>query len=115
MTVTETFRLIAPEFNTLSEDEINMWVELAKPYVSKKQFGKLYDQALANMTAHLMKFSGMGDQTYGTISDALRLASVSEGNTSISFNTGIYSSGTTDAVLSLLHTGSTSSRYDGFV
>lgn len=99
MTVSETLRLIAPEFKTISEDEINMWITLAKPYVSKKQFGKMYKQALAYMAAHMMKMSGKGDQTYGTVSDTLRIASVAEGNTSISFNTGMYATGTLDAEL----------------
>ena len=101
MTVSETFRIVAPEFETLSEDEILMWISLAEPYVSKKQFGKLYNQALAFLTAHMMKLSGKGDQTYGSVADALRLSSVSEGNTSVSFNTGMYATGTSDAELCL--------------
>lgn len=101
MTVNETLRIIAPEFNTVSEDEIDMWVSLAKPFVSQKQFGKLYAQALAYMAAHMMKMSGMGENTYGSIADALRLGSVSEGNTSVSFNTGAYTSEDVDAELGL--------------
>ena len=101
MTASETLRLVAPEFKTVSEDENNMWIALAKPYVSQKQFGKMYEQALAYMTAHMMKLSGLGDQTYGSVSDAIRLASVSEGNTSVSFNTGMYATGTLDAELGL--------------
>ncbi len=101
MTVNETLRLLAPEFKEESEDNIDLWVSLAKPFVSKKQFGKLYPHALAYMAAHMMKLSGLGDNTYGTIADAMRLASVSEGNTSISFNTGAYTSDTVDAELGL--------------
>lgn len=101
MTLNDTFKLLAPEFRTVSDDEIDMWMSLAKPFVSKKQFGKLYNQALAYFAAHLMKLSGMGNDTYGTVADALRLSSVSEGNTSISFNSGAFTSESIDAELNL--------------
>ena len=101
MTVNETLRILAPEFKEVSDDDLDLWVSLAKPFVSKKQFGKLYPHALAYLAAHMMKLSGLGDETYGTVADAMRLASVSEGNTSISFNTGAYTSDTIDAELGL--------------
>lgn len=99
--VVELVLLLAPEFKEESEDDIAMFVDLAKPQVSKKRFGKLYNQALALLTAHIMKMSGKGDTSTGTVGDSLRVASVSEGNTSVSFNTGLYSSDNSDAELSL--------------
>ena len=101
MTVNEVVRIIAPEFAVISDDTIDMWIELAKPFVSKKQFHKFYSQALAYMTAHMMKMSGNGENEYGTIADMIRLSSVSEGNTSISFNTGALNAQNVDGDLNL--------------
>ena len=92
MNVIETIKLIAPEF-TNSEADIAQWVEIVKPHISEKQFGKLYTQALAYLTAHYMKMSGLGDNTLGTVADSMRVGSVSEGNTSVSYNSGAASGG----------------------
>ncbi len=99
--VINTLKLVAPEFGTMSDDDIQSWVSLAEPFVSKKVFGKLYTQALAYLTAHMMKMSGNGDTSKGTVGDSMRVASVSEGNTSMSFNTSLYSPGDVDAELNL--------------
>ena len=98
MTVAETILLIAPELNT-HKDDITAWISMAEPYVSKKQYGKLYDQALANLTAHMMTMAGLGDDTYGAAGETMRLASVSEGNTSVSFNTSLIDPTKADAEL----------------
>lgn len=45
-------RLVATEFEDLSDETIEMWIDLTKPLISKKVFGKLYEQALALLTAH---------------------------------------------------------------
>lgn len=97
----DILKLVAPEFNTMSDDDVQTWIELAEPYVSKKVFGKLYNQALAYLAAHLMKMSGHGDTSTGTVGDSMRVASVSEGNTSVSFNTSLYSGNEADAELNL--------------
>ena len=75
--------------------------------VSKKRFGKLYDQALALLTAHRMKLSGAfdaaseeGGSSIGSLADTLRVASYTEGSTSISFNNGV-SLAANDAELTL--------------
>lgn len=57
----------------------------------------LYDQALALLTAHRMKLSGSFDETaegegggsLGGVATGLRVASYSEGETSISFNNSV--------------------------
>ena len=85
MTVIEIFRLVATEFKDLDDEKVMAWSELTAPLISKKVFGKLYDQALALLTAHRLKMAGYGDSTYGTVGDTLRIGSYSEGETSVSF------------------------------
>lgn len=87
------FRLLAAEFAAVPNDKVSSWLELTAPLVSKKRFGKLYDQALALLTAHRMKLSGAydaaseeGGSSIGSLADTLRVASYTEGSTSISFN-----------------------------
>ena len=86
MTAIEIFRLIATEFKTVPDESLGKWLELTAPYISKRRFGRLYDQALALLTAHRMKMAG-GDSSYGTVGDTLRVGSFSEGETSIGFTT----------------------------
>lgn len=97
----DIMKLVAPEFSTMSDNDIQTWIDLAEPYVSKKVFGKFYNQAIAYLAAHFMKMSGLGDTSTGTVGDSMRVASVSEGNTSVSFNTSLYSGNEADAELNL--------------
>lgn len=100
MTVIDMIRLIAPEFNNVSDVELEDWIEFTKPFVSKKQFGKLYNQALALLICHKMKVANLGvDDGMGTFADAVRFSSYSEGSRSVSFNNG--RNGTADDELSL--------------
>ena len=99
--VVDIIKRVAPEFKDLEDTDIKAWIELAEPFVSKSVFGKLYHQALAYFTAHLMKITGYGDTSNGTVGDSLRVASVSEGNTSVSFNTSLYASDKADSELNL--------------
>ena len=87
MSALETFRTIAPEFKEMKDDEIAKWIKLAEPFVSKKKFGKLYEQAVAYLAAHKLKMGGFGDTSNGTVGDSLRFSSVSEGGSSVSFAT----------------------------
>lgn len=79
------FRQIATEFEALDDELVEIWMDLTSPLISKKAFGKLYDQALALLTAHRLKMVGYGDNFYGTVGDALRIGSYSEGETSVGF------------------------------
>ena len=85
MTALEIFRLVATEFSSMKDDKVAQWLELTSPLISKRVFGKLYDQALALLTAHRLKMAGYGDNSYGTVGDTLRIGSYSEGETSIGF------------------------------
>lgn len=85
MNALETVRLIGSEFSEVSDETIEKWLELSKPFISAKKFGKTYYQALAFLTAHRLKMAGYGDNNNGSISDAMLVSSYSEGEASISF------------------------------
>ena len=101
MTVIEIFRLVATEFKALDDDKVMAGSELTAPLISKKVLGKLYDQALALLTAHRLKMAGYGDSTYGTVGDTLRIGSYSEGETSVSFTVNQGTNLLVDAELAL--------------
>ena len=86
MTPLEIFRLVATEFVEVNDEDVLQWLELAKPFVSKKKFGNTYDHAIAYLTAHKLKMAGKGDNTMGKVDDALRVSSFSEGDASIGFS-----------------------------
>ena len=95
------FRLMATEFADLSDDTVEAWFELTAPLIGKKVFGKLYDQALALLTAHRLKMAGYGDTSYGTVGDTLRIGSYSEGETSVGFTVNQGTNLMADAELAL--------------
>ena len=95
------FRVVATEFADLSEDTVMAWFELTAPLIGKKIFGKLYDQALALLTAHRLKMAGYGDSSYGTVGDTLRISNYSEGETSVGFGVGQATNLMVDAELAL--------------
>ncbi len=95
------FRIVSTEFSGSSDEDVTTWLELTTPFVNEKVFGKLYSQALAYLTAHRMKVAGLGDDTYGSISDTLRVSSFTEGEAAISFNTSQTTNLLSNAELSL--------------
>ena len=103
--VLDIVRLIGPEFSDTADSVILNWINLCKPLVSKKVFGDLYEQALAYMVCHRIKLAGGGASTYGehgTIGDAFGgVGSVSDGGSSISFNTSGALNGMADSEYSL--------------
>ena len=97
MTAYEIIRLIGAEFALTEDETIEQWIEYVRPLVSKKQFGKLYNHALALRACHSMKMAGLGESatdgvggltTVGGGSGGVSVASVSDGGTSLSFNSG---------------------------
>lgn len=111
MTALEIFRLIAVEFSAVGDETVRQWLKLTAPLVSRRQFGKLYEQAVALLAAHRMKVSGAeGVQEAGGggmqlgIGETLRISSYSEGSTSVSFNNAA-SGLSTDSDLSLTSYG----------
>lgn len=109
MTALEMIRVIGPEFASVSDETILLWLEIVKPMVSKKQFGKLYEQGLAFLVCHKLKMIGLGDNPLGdefTMSSlGFGVSSVSEGGSSISFGANQSSNLAPDAELALTSYG----------
>ena len=101
MKALQIFRLVAAEFDDLADETVENWIELTEPMISRKRFGKLYEQALALLTAHRLKMSGYGDTTLGKEGDSLRVGSYSEGETSVSFTVNQQTNLLADAELAL--------------
>lgn len=104
MTAIEIIRLIGTEFESMDDEALEKWIELAKPWVSKKQFGKLYEQAIAYLVCHKLKMAGYGENPLGDnvkIGAGFSIGSVSEGGSSVSFGANQSSNLTPDAELGL--------------
>lgn len=87
MEALKIIRTTMKEFADIPDEEVEVYISLVEPLVSKKRFGKLYSQAIAFVTAHKMKLNGLGKKIgTGTIGDTIGLTSVSEGETSVSFS-----------------------------
>lgn len=108
MSTLDIIEQLAPEFSNVPQDDIQAWVEMLSPLVSKKRFGKLYDLALAYLVCHKLKISGKGTSAtngLGNLSDSFGISSISDGGTSISFNSGAVGSLTMDAEYALTSYG----------
>lgn len=106
MTAIDIIRLTCPEFASVETKTLKKWLDVVRPMVSKKQFGKLYEQALAYLVCHKMKLAGLGEnplaEQMGAIgSIGFGVNSVSEGGSSISFGASQSSNLTPDAELGL--------------
>lgn len=105
MTALEMIRVIGTEFKDVSDETINLWLEIVRPMVSKKQFGKLYEQGLALLVCHKLKLIGEGTNPLGDEFNMANLgfgvSSVSEGGSSISFGASQSSNLANDAELAL--------------
>lgn len=102
------FRLVAPEFDQVTDDTLGTWLSLCKPLIRKRKFGALYDQALALLAAHRMKLSGKYEPeetaAIQSIANSGRVASYTEGQVSVSFNSSS-TSGSSDATYELTSYG----------
>ena len=65
MTAIEIIRLTAEEFKDVDDATLEKWLEIVRPMVSKKQFGKLYEQGLAYLVCHKLKMAGFGENPLG--------------------------------------------------
>lgn len=102
MQAIQYIRLIGKEFVSLTDAELHLWVEMVRPMVSRKQFGKLYEQAIAYLVCHKLKMAGYGENPLGdmgAIGIGFAVGSVSEGGSSISFGANQSSNLATDAEL----------------
>ena len=67
--VLKVFRVIAPEFNNLTDEEVTAMLELFAPMVSKNTFGTKYNLALAYFVAHIIALNGLYATTQGSSTD----------------------------------------------
>ena len=86
MTAIEIVRLMAKEFDSVEDVEVEKYIELEKPSISKKVFGSSYEKALALLVAHRMKMNGYGSSEYGTVAESIHMTSFSEGESSVTFS-----------------------------
>lgn len=95
--IASVIKTVAPEYKDMPEEDLKVWIELSEPYVSERQFGKLYIQAMAYLTAHKMSLNApaASQEEVGNVSikGTMNVASYTEGSTSISFNNPAASSG----------------------
>ena len=84
--IVSTVRVLASEFKAVKSGMIEQYIEIFYPLIGRKVFGDKYFLAMAYLICHKMKMAGLGDNEYGTIAESMRLASVSEGDSSVSFN-----------------------------
>ncbi len=99
MDALQIFRIVATEFADIPDNDVtdehgevvqygvSTYISLYADMISKSKFGKFYEKALAYLTAHKLKMMGYGSSENGSIADALRVQSYSEGEASISFST----------------------------
>jgi hypothetical protein len=104
MDAMEIIRLTASEFVGIDDSTLMKWIELVKPMVSKKKFGKLYEQALAYLVCHKLKMAGYGENPIGKagkIGVGFAISSVSEGGSTISYGASQSTNTSLDAELGL--------------
>lgn len=67
--VLKVFRVIAPEFSNLTDEEVTAMLELFAPMVSKNTFGTKYNLALAYFVAHILALNGVYATAQGSSTD----------------------------------------------
>lgn len=67
--VLKVFRVIAPEFANLTDEEVTAMLELFAPMVSKNTFGVKYNLALAYFVAHIISLNNVYATTTGASTD----------------------------------------------
>ncbi len=105
MTAAEIIRLTMPEFSGIAEETLEKWISLMRPLVSRVKFKHQYEYAVALLVGHKLKLSGSGSGEQDATKTVAALASngvasVSEGESSISFDTSansILAAGSADA------------------
>lgn len=103
--IIKKIRLIGDEFKGESDAVLEEWIEFVRPMVSRKQFGKLYEQAIALLVCHKLKIARKGESPIEGLSNpigiGLTVGSVSEGGSSVSFGANAASMLAKDAELGL--------------
>jgi hypothetical protein len=98
------FRMIAGEFISIGDDEVNKWIAMARPMVNSRRFGLLYNNAIALMAAHLMKLN-LPSEDADSPANAILIDTYKEGDTSIKYNVDSFTKLNPDAQLTLTKYG----------
>ena len=67
--VLKVFRVVAPEFNNMTDEEVTAMLELFAPMVSKNTFGAKYSLALAYFVAHILSLNNVYATVAGSSAD----------------------------------------------
>lgn len=67
--VLKVFRVVAPEFNNMTDEEVTAMLELFAPMVSKNTFGAKYNLALAYFVAHILSLNNVYATVAGSSAD----------------------------------------------
>lgn len=67
--VLKVFRVVAPEFNNMTDEEVTAMLELFAPMVSKNTFGAKYNLALAYFVAHVLSLNNVYATVAGSSAD----------------------------------------------
>ena len=67
--VLKVFRVVAPEFNNMTDEEVTAMLELFAPMVSKNTFGAKYNIALAYFVAHILSLNNVYATVAGSSAD----------------------------------------------
>ena len=85
--ILSTFRLVAGEFENVSDKDVTAMIELQGVRISQKAFGDKYNLAVAYLTAHAFKLDEMlkggGASSGGLVSGAI--TSEKEGGISVGY------------------------------
>lgn len=96
------FRLLAPEFDDVSNADVRVAVAMACDLVSEKRFGRFYGRAVVLMTAHQLKIARMAQEDAETGNDHLTTGNVTserEGDLQRSYSTVGVTGGDEDYLL----------------
>ena len=113
MTAIECIRLVGSEFSDVSDETLEEWIEFVRPMVSRKQFGNLYERAIALLVCHQLAVGNVKDDgdVGGDISRmwvggaSFGLKSISDGTTNIAFDNNFANVANADAEYSLTKYG----------
>lgn len=83
MSALEIFRIIAPEFSAVSDEDVNKAILVAGMFVCAESYGDYGNAALAIMAAHIMALPGGVNGGYSTSSQ--KVTSMKEGDLSINY------------------------------
>lgn len=84
LTALQVFRIIAPEFSTVDDDDVNSKMLIASLFLCPDAYGDAYNVALALMTAHMMALPGGVNGGYSSSSS--KVTQMKEGDLSISYS-----------------------------